>query len=348
MPSTKKQDIKTITRREFIARSAVLAGTTGTLLMPEVFAESNTKSKVVIVRHSGVVESSGQINQELLDQMFAKGMTALSGEDALGDAWKKYIMPNDRVGIKLNTIGLMNIKGTALTNHYSGVNQSIVKGLKEAGCKEENMILWDRFEEELENAGLTLQKSPEKVRVLGTMVNQKNENIGYNSTPQKVGAKTSRVTKIVTSMSDSMINVSLLKNHMLAGVTGCLKNHYGTIDNPNKFHGKGCTNPGVSEINMIPVIREKQKLCICDALLGVHSGGPFWKQKNIFTYGGLIFGVDPVAVDAVCLKIINEQREKLNKKPISSNKAKHIKLSEDIGLGQSKLDNIDLQEINLG
>ena len=51
----------------------------------------------------------------------------------------------------------------------------------------------------------------------------------------------------------------LLKDHDGAGVSIALKNMYGVIHNPNKYHPNGC-NPYVADVNMLPDIRTKMRL----------------------------------------------------------------------------------------
>ena len=56
-----------------------------------------------------------------------------------------------------------------------------------------------------------------------------------------------------------LINLPVLKDHDGAGVTIALKNMYGAIHNPNKYHPNGC-DPYVADLNMLPEIRSRMKL----------------------------------------------------------------------------------------
>ncbi len=335
-------------RRNFLKSASITTvGTAGLLMNGSAVAAPTSRSTVVLVRHKGAVQNDGRVNQEVVKEMLARGLTELSSKSTLADAWKSFIPSSDRVGIKINTLGLRGVAGTTFTDHFSGVTSGIADGLKEAGIPSQNITIWDRMDSELIAAGLTLQKKEGQVRVMGT-TGEKNEPCpGYDTKEMAMGKKTVHLSRILTDQIDSMINVSLLKDHMMAGITGSLKNHYGTIDNPMPFHWNNCTGPGIPELNLIEPIRKKQKLCICDALLGVYDGGPMWKTRSVFTYGGLLFSTDPVAMDAVHYKLINEQRKKKGEKAIKKSKVKHIALSGDLGLGVSKLENIDLKEIVL-
>jgi len=109
-----------------------------------------------------------------------------------------------------------------------------------------------------------------------------------------VGGLTSRVSRILDEVTTSMINICVPKTHGGAVFTNALKNHYGTVDNPGRMHGNNCTNPGIPEVNAIPIIRKKQKLVVSDALLMVIEAGPRWDRRFIRPFGGILVGTDPV------------------------------------------------------
>jgi hypothetical protein len=123
--------------------------------------------------------------------------------------------------------------------------------------------------------------------------------------------------------------------------------HYGTIDNAFELHANGCSKPGIAEVNAIPLIRQKQKLVVCDALLMAIEAGPRWDRRFIRPAGGLLIGTDPVAVDAVALSLLDEKRAADGMEAIAPRVA-HIALAEELGLGQGRLENIDLVKIELG
>ncbi|GAJ10393.1 unnamed protein product, partial [marine sediment metagenome] len=170
--------------------------------------------------------------------------------------------------------------------------------------------------------------------------------IGFHPEKHPVGKLSTRVSRVLSDICTASINIPVIKPHGMTGLTATLKNHYGTIDNPSSFHDNACTNPGIPEINAIPLIRNKERLIICNALQSVFKGGNRWIPGNFWPYGGIILGTDPVAVDRVCLEVINEKRQEegIN---ILGRETRHIELSGKIGIGISDLDSIDLVEINL-
>lgn len=91
-------------RREFIHRTS-LAAVGGALVLsqPARFpAETATRSRVVLVRTSEVLDRSGAVRFEIVQAMLDSAVSALTGvRDPLA-AWKTLIKPTDTVGIKSN------------------------------------------------------------------------------------------------------------------------------------------------------------------------------------------------------------------------------------------------------
>jgi hypothetical protein len=348
----KQKPFNSPSRRKFLKQ--ITAGAIGITIVDQlmdVFASSpvpvgGAKSKVILIKHSKAVDPTGVINQTIIQEMINKGITEFTGKNTLADAWSQFFTSEEIVSLKVNTLGLDSLIGTDYMQHFTGVSSATINGLKEINIQEQNMFIWERSDEELVNGGYTIQREEGKLRIMGTKVQRKGPNEGFNPESYPVGNSSTRVHTYITNLSTSFINIPVLKTHGIAGITGSLKNHYGSIDNPREFHPNNATNPGIPEINAIPVIRNKQKLIICDALLGVFDGGPRWNRDKLWPFGGLIFGTDPVAVDTVMLKIIEEKRATQELEPVESN-AIHLSLSEDLGLGNHQLENIELIEIIL-
>ena len=137
---------------------------------------------------------------------------------------------------------------------------------------------------------------------------------GYDMYPQEfgeVGTCYSRILKKVTAL----INVPVLKEHGLCGVSLSLKNYYGAISNPNKYHYNRC-NPYLADVSLNPDIKEKQRLIILDAINAQYHGGPSYKPFWSVNYNGLIIGNDPVAVDYVGMNEIDKLRKFAGKKTL--------------------------------
>jgi hypothetical protein len=112
------------------------------------------------------------------------------------------------------------------------------------------------------------------------------------------------------------------------------------------MHANACSDPGIAEVNAIPIIRKKEKLVVSDALLVVPERGPRWTRNYIRPYGGVIVGTDPVAVDAVALQILDDLRQKDGLDRIAP-RVPHLALAEKLGVGKSRLEDIDLVSLTL-
>jgi uncharacterized protein (DUF362 family) len=117
------------------------------------------------------------------------------------------------------------------------------------------------------------------------------------------------MSRILTKLTTAQINMPIVKDHGLSGVTSAMKNYFGAIHNPNKYHMDNC-NPFIADLNAIPAIRNKSKLIIADALKIQYNGGPSYKPQWIYYYNGILMGRDPVAIDYISYKIIENIRKK--------------------------------------
>jgi len=306
---------------------------------------SPEKSKVVLVRHKAVVDASGKVQSALLQEILDKAFTTFTGQSTVSDAWRRFISPEDVVGLKINTLGCQDVRGTDYTQHFSAIVEAVAVSLRRVGIKDRNIVVWDRSEEEMKEAGLTIQTDPGAMRFIANKPGRRDPG-EYADTSYPVGGLLSRVSRILADVCTSLINIPIPKTHSNSIFTCSLKNHYGTIDNPNRFHGNACSNPGIAEVNAIPIIRQKQKLVISDALLVVTEGGPRWDRRFIRPYGGVLVGTDPVAIDAVALSILDDLRKADGMEPIAP-RVPHIASAEKLGLGKSRLEDIELVTVNL-
>ncbi|MDN3513062.1 MAG: DUF362 domain-containing protein [Candidatus Brocadia sp.] len=306
------------------------------------------KSRVIAVKDSGIMRDRKPA-QEAVQQMMNEGMFTLTGKKTVADAWRMFFTPDDVVGIKVNPIG-----GAKLSTRPEVVN-AIITGLKAAGVKDNNIILWDRFSYHLITAGFPLNQGSSGVRCYGTEPTAGyDKKVYYESLDDDYSLREddgthSLFSTIVTQHVTAVINVPVMKDHGIAGVTLCLKNlGFGAINNTRRFHPSPYfCDPASAEVCAHPALRDKVRLHIVDALQACFDGGPasmktwtMWNEERLF------FGTDPVAIDRIGLEIIDRKRKENNCVSVFQ-KAKHIATAEKKGLGVYDKNNIDFIELNV-
>ncbi|MCF6158958.1 MAG: DUF362 domain-containing protein [wastewater metagenome] len=300
------------------------------------------------MRSSGIM-STGRPDPRNIQRMMNEGMSALTGKKTVVEAWQTFFTPDDIVGIKVNPLG-----GIKLSTRPEVVN-AIIHGLKAAGVKENNIIIWDRFSYHLITAGFPVNHKSDGVRCYGTEPTPGYDNAVYYESldddyklRQDDGAR-SLFSKIVSQHVTAIINVPVMKDHGIAGATICLKNlAFGAVNNTQRFHPSPYfCNPAAAEICAHPVLKEKTRLHIVDALQACFEGGPAnMKTWTIWNEERLFLGTDPVAIDRIGLEIIDKKRKENNYMPISQ-KAQYIATAGKIGLGACDKNSIDLIECSV-
>jgi uncharacterized protein (DUF362 family) len=224
-----------------------------------------------------------------------RAMQALFDRDHPLDAWRKLVRPGETVSLKVNTLG-----GRGISTNIQLV-AAVCERLRQAGVKAGDIVVWDRDSNELERAGYQLAMGGDRVQCYGT------DRAGYEQELSAYGSVGSRLSKILTQHTDVLINLPVLKDHDGAGVTIALKNMYGVIHNPNKYHPNGC-NPYVADLNMLSEIRAKMRLSICDATTAMYEGGPGYKPEHSWNANALLVSMDPVALDFTGWQMIERKR----------------------------------------
>jgi uncharacterized protein (DUF362 family) len=292
-------------RRKFLktcVTGAMVAGGTGCF---SPFFSLREKSKVVIVRDPLLRGSGSSLDSGRLLKMLDRAVQALYASDSPLEAWKKVARPNEVVGLKVNCLAGRGISTSVL------LVETICERLQEAGIPQKNIVIWDRLNTDLESAGFRVATRQERIRCIG------NDTLGYEDELAIYGSVGSRVSKTLTQVCDAVINLPVLKDHGIAGVTIALKNLFGAIHNPNKYH-LNVGDPYVADINMLPPIRKKVRLNICDALTAQYEGGPSFMPQWTWPCNGLMVSSDPVAMDYVGWQILEQKRAEKGMKTLEA------------------------------
>jgi hypothetical protein len=234
----------------------------------------------------------------------------------------------------------------------------IIDGLVSAGVKPKNIIVWDAWNRELTRAGYTLNESDDGVRCYGTdrgkyrpgrdpskRTEGEEWKPFYAPQPVIIEDKTVYFSRILADEITALINVPLIKDHRIAGVTISMKNHFGSILNPSDLHAS-CCDPYLAELNATAPIKDKTRLIIVDGLRALYNGGPRDNPQWKWRQNAIIAGTDTVAVDHLGLQIIEEKRKEQDLAPLGE-RARHIATAARMGLGTNDPAHIDLREIDL-
>jgi uncharacterized protein (DUF362 family) len=265
----------------------------GTLVRPGWSAGS--KSRVAIARDPLVRPSGGAVDSARLAGLLDRALQAVYDCDSPLEAWKKVARPNEVVGLKVNCLAGRG----ASTNPV--LVDIVCERLRQAGVPDKNIVVWDRLNADLEHAGFRVASRKDRVRFIG------NDTSGYESELAVFGGVGSLVSKTLTQVCDAVINLPVLKDHGIVGVTMALKNLFGAIHNPNKYH-IAAGDPYVADVNMLPPIRAKVRLTVCDAIAPQYEGGPSCMPQWAWPFNGLLASRDPVALDYTGWRIIEQQR----------------------------------------
>lgn len=294
-------------RREFLksaASGAVLLGSsaaTDKLAWAGVLAQHGEplKSRVVIAKDASLRGNGTQPDEKRVLALLDRAMAAYTGRDNPLEAWKRVIptriLQGGVIGLKVNGLG-----GRGISTHAELV-LAVCERLQQAGVRAGNIVVWDRNARDLVACGMSINTDHNRIRCYGSDV------AGFEDQPESWGVAQGRLSKLLTRECGMVINLPILKDHDMAGITFSMKNMYGVVDRPDKLHGNNC-NPGVADLNAIPVIRQKVTLTIGDAMKSVYQGGPVFRPEHAWYPNALIVGEDRVAVDHTAWQMLDSKR----------------------------------------
>jgi len=293
-------------------------------------------SLVVKVKLKGILASGGALDGARLRRGFEAGFKALLGVVRPGDALGALFSSSDKVGLKINAIS-----GRALSTRPE-VSFALAGLLAEQGPAAKNIIIWDRTNRELKDAGYRLNMVEKGPRVFGT----DSSDIGYDEDLVSHLSIGSRFSAIQSRLTNASISLAVLKDHGTAGLTAGMKNYFGAIHNPNKYHDTGC-DPYVAELFNAPPIKTKHRLSILDALVVQYHRGPSFHKKWAEPHESFILSRDPVAADAIGWGIIEELRAAKGLPSLKEDgrEPAYLFTAERMGLGAARKDDIRIIEV---
>jgi hypothetical protein len=270
--------------------------------------------RVVSVKSENSVDTaSNAASGDVVREMMARGLCALTGAKAAPEAWRRFFAPADVVGIKVNCGGHPYV-----VSSYEIVAEA-VRQLMALGIPARQIYLYERFQNQLDEVNYA-PHLPEGVTIVAAeTANRRADNRGYDPAvyveADLFGEEDTRsnMMRLVSQKLTKIINIPNVKDHGATGATGCLKNiAYGSFSNVARTHhrGKSHTLSFVGTLASVEPLRSRTVLQIMDGLRGVWHGGPFSRTRRyVFYPKRIFFGTDPVAIDRLLLDIIDDERK---------------------------------------
>ncbi len=294
---------------------------------------SAADSTVVTRADNGVFGKGGHVEQRVY-RLVNDAVCALVGVTDPSEAFRALFEPGDVVAIKPNCLAGPGMS-TSLT-----VVTALVRSLRSIGIEHRNIYIWERTSAELERAGFKLnQYSDSGPRCYG------NDTGGFGKDLSFSGEVGSLWSNVLSNKCTALINVPVLKDHDLSGVGCGMKNMYGAIHNPNRYHDNNC-DPYVADVNAHPAIKDKLRLVLADALTAQYHGGPARVMAHQWKPGKVLASNDPVALDRIAQTLLEEQRSAHGMASLEESRRSPRWLSTAAarGLGEHLLENIELNE----
>jgi uncharacterized protein (DUF362 family) len=253
------------------------------------------------------------VNRQVVDQMLAAGMQALTGDRRSEDAWARFISPGDVVGIKVNCSGAPQIRSSP------EIVGAIAANLVKVGVPPQQIYVYERFEDQMRTvdyaahlpSGVTIMAAEGRLS-RGTILGYSPYTYVETSFFGEEDTR-SNLVRLVADKLTKIINVPNTKEHQASGVTGCLKNiSYGNFSNVARSHEseKTYTYSFIGTLAAVEPLPSRVVLQVMDGLAGVWHAGPFSRSRRFRFYPKqLMIGTDPVAIDRQLIDLVEAKRK---------------------------------------
>jgi len=303
-----------------------------------------------------------EANPRVVRDMVNRLVLAVTGQSDVGKAWASLLSPGDRVGIKICAAG-----GELFTTHHAIVN-ALVDGLVAAGHPRSSIVVWDRSLGGIKEAGYRPATDGYQVKsipprdgydpkavlsapLVGKLVWGDFEYVGDTGKMPLVAdadatSNVSHFAKIISSEVDKIINVPVMSVSETNGIAGCIYNMtIPNIDNWRRFaQGSRFGAESLAEIYANPLIGKRVVFNLMDGLIAQYAGGPQPQPNYAVHHATLYASRDPVALDAIALKRLEEWRKRGSLRPVGS-VAAYIDFASQLGLGNSATNRIEIRNI---
>lgn len=313
---------------------------------PEGFEPLNLPGKVVRVSKGGDFAQLMQKNllwpkPEVASSCVERALCELTGTGDLASALGRFIHPRDRVAVKVN--GIAGDHGFTMAFNVELI-LPLIHGLLAAKVPAANITVFEQFPDFLKGTRLG---TPGNTLPLGVSATTHMNRIADMPGVRVFHPVQTRYAKQVTDAT-AIIDCTLMKDHLLCGFTGALKNmSHGQILNPHEHHRHRC-DPQIPLLVNHPILRSRLRLHLVDAFKIIYDEGPLDKnpQRRI-PHGAVYASTDPVALDRIGWQVIANARRENNLPTLGEARREpsYILTAAELGLGVADMNRIHLREV---
>jgi len=336
----------------FIVRIPILASFLLCALI-SAHAQVIPSQSIVYSAHDPAAIKQYQVNPAIVRGMVNRLVLAATGQPDLARAWGSLVSPEDKIGIKISAAG-----GELFTTHRDIVN-AIVDGLVAAGHARNSIVVWDRSLGGIKEAGYRPDKEGYQIKsiaprdgydpkavfsaplsgrlIWGDLEFRSDRGKIPLLSDQEATSDDSHFARILSGEVTKIINVPVMSDSATCGIAGCLYNMtLPNIDNWRRFASSRWGNTAIAEIYQMPIIRSKVVLNIMDGLVAQYAGGPRPEPNFAVHHGTILASRDPVAIDALTVRQIEEWRAKARFAPIAP-LAQHVQAAGQVRIGNAEV-----------
>jgi uncharacterized protein (DUF362 family) len=322
---------------------------------------ASTPSVVFAARDQDAINNY-RVNDRVVRAMVDRLVIAVTGQSDVAKAWSSLVGPDDKIGIKISAAG-----GELFTTHHEIVN-AIVDGLVAAGHPRSKVIVWDKSLDGVKEAGYSPGADGYQLRaipprdgydakaiftapLLGRLIWG---DLDYKADPGKTvplsdmenTSNVSHFSRILANDVTKIINVPIMSNTEMNGIAGCLFNvTIPNVDNWRRFsQGSGFGAASIAEMYANPIVGSKVVLNMMDGLVAQYAGGPDSQPHYSVHHATLYASKDPVAIDAIALKKLEQWRTH-SSLPSFGQMAAYVKAASDMGLGNAAPERIEIKNV---
>lgn len=318
-----------------MTRRGLLTGLMGAAAAATLRAGGAEAARARVVRvESARIWKGEKRDPQVIAEMVNRGMMAFTGKASAEEAWKQFFKPQMRVGLKINLLG------RPLLFTAREVTEAVAAGVISAGVPASNLVVWDRHADHFGPTDYApgRGKLGERIQVGGRYDDTKAATTSGGPVP---------IDRIATEETDVTVNLPILKDHGLAGVTLALKNiAFGCYSHHRGAHGGNC-DPFIAEAYQHFLTQTKVPLHILDATRCCYDQGPQPRSLDpIWNENAIYIATDPVAMDVVCREVILRKREAAG---VSDKRraSRHIETASEKGLGVGDPARIDVTTVKV-